>query len=126
MSNKKNNTGENSAVVATGIAGILSVLASSLDFNSQIMKLINACIPPLSIFLSYVFAWLVAKFYPLSIEELRALSRLNAREKNIRKELKKGNNSKKVEEKLKQELDEITLQKCQIGKIDIVVDETDK
>lgn len=126
MSNKKNNIWENPVMLATGIATILSALASSLYFNPQTMKMINTCIPPLSIILSYVIAWLTAKIYPFSIDEQRALSRLDARQKIICNELKKGNISKITQEKLKQELEDIVLQKSQIGKSGTVVDETDK
>lgn len=126
MSNKKNNIWQNPALPAAGIAALLSSLASSLDFNSQMMKIINACIPPLSIFLSYVIAWVTAKFYTLSIEEQRVISRLTAREKRIRNELKNDDISPKLQKELKQELENIVRQKCQIGKSGIVVAEPDE
>ena len=110
---------------AAGIAALLSTLASSLDFDAQTMKLVNAFSPPLSIFLSYALVWITAKFYTFSILEQRALSRCNARENLIRNELKNSDISPKLKKELNKELDDIIRQKCQIGKNGIVVDEAD-
>lgn len=123
MTNKKNSIWHNPALPAAGIAALLSLLASTMGFDVQTMKIINTLSPPVSILLSYTLVWITAKFSTFSILEQRALARLNAREKLIRKELKKDLISAKSRKMLIQELEEIIYSKSQVGKDTNIIDE---
>ncbi|MDU4299574.1 MAG: hypothetical protein E7I45_01150 [Eikenella corrodens] len=124
MGDKKTNIFQNPFVLATGISGILSAAASTYPFDPETMKLINIAIPPGSFVLSYVLAWVTAKFYTLSVPEQRALSRLEARAKRIRKDLDSEDISFETQEKLKKELEAIFWEKSQIGKDSNVISES--
>ena len=123
MTNKKNSIWHNPALPAAGIAALLSLLTSTMGFDVQTMKIINTISPPVSILLSYTLVWITAKFSTFSILEQRALARLNAREKLIRKELKKDLISAKSRKMLIQELEEIIYSKSQVGKDTNIIDE---
>ena len=123
MTNKKNSIWHNPALPAAGIAALLSLLTSTMGFDVQTMKIINTLSPPVSILLSYTLVWITAKFSTFSILEQRALARLNAREKLIRKELKKDLISAKSRKMLIQELEEIIYSKSQVGKDTNIIDE---
>ena len=123
MTNKKNSIWHNPALPAAGIAALLSLLASTMGFDVQTMKIINTLSPPVSILLSYTLVWITAKFSTFSILEQRALARLNAREKLIRKELKKDLISAKSRKMLIKELEEIIYSKSQVGKDTNIIDE---
>lgn len=124
MWDKKNNIFQNPFLLSAGISAILSGLASTFQVGTEAMKLINIVIPPSSLMLSYVLAWILAKVNPLSISEHYALSRLKAREKRIRKDIDTGGISQKTERELKKELDAIILEKSQIGKTGIIISES--
>ena len=115
MSDKKN-IWQNPALAAAGIATIVSALANYLNLDANTMKLISTISPPLSILLSYTCIWILANFFAFSITEIKALTRLNKREKIIQKDLKKTDLSSRTKKKLQNELDEIVIAKSQIGK----------
>lgn len=125
MSEKKTNILQNPFILSAGISGILSAIASIGSFDADTMKIVNVVIPPLSLALSYMMAWITAKFYTLSIQEQQALSKLKAREKRIRKELKKGGISQTMQKKLEKELDDIVWEKSQIGKENTLIGEVE-
>lgn len=115
MSDKKN-IWQNPALAAAGIATFMSAVANYLNLDANTMKLISTISPPISILLSYICIWALARFFAFSIAETKVLTRLNKREKIILKELKKTGISKETKKKLQNELDEIVLAKSQIGK----------
>lgn len=125
MAEKKTDIWVKPAGTSAAIAAFLSFAASHFHFDENYMKLVNMVIPPLSLLLSYGFSWCTAKFYTFSIPEIRALSRLNAREKLIRSELKKEGISTKLKKELQNELDDIVRAKSQIGKVGSIVVESD-
>ncbi len=125
MSEKKTNILQNPFILSAGISGILSAIASICSFDADTMTIVNVVIPPLSLTLSYVMAWITAKFYTLSIQEQQALSKLKAREKRIRKELKKDGISEAMQKKLEKELDDIVWEKSQIGKENTLIGEVE-
>lgn len=118
MRDKKNNTNiwQNPALAAAGIATIISAIANYSKVDTDTMKLISTISPPISILISYVFIWLLAKIFAFSIYETRALTRLNTREKTIRKDLNKEHLSKDAKKRLQAELDDIAITRSQIGK----------
>lgn len=124
MEDKKATIFQNPLLWSAAISGMLSTLASTYPFDLGTMKVINVFIPPLGIILSYVLALVTAKLYTLSVPEQLALSRLKAREKRIRKDLKIGGMSLKTQENLEKELDDIIWEKSQIGKTGSVVSES--
>lgn len=115
MSDKKN-IWQNPALAAAGIATFMSAVANYLNLDANTMKLISTISPPISILLSYICIWALARFFAFSIAETKALTRLNKREKIIQKELKKMGISKEAKKKLQAELDEVVTAKSQIGK----------
>lgn len=123
--NNKNTILQIPIMTSTAIAALLGAIVKTLELDFQIMEIINLCIAPLSIIFSYAIEWLTAKFSSFSIVEIKSLSKLNARQKIIRKELKRKDISEEMQEKLHQHLDVITLEKCQIGRKDTIVDEID-
>ncbi|AUX61650.1 hypothetical protein JF634_11290 [Simonsiella muelleri] len=88
MSDKKN-IWQNPALAAAGIATFMSAVANYLNLDANTMKLISTISPPISILLSYICIWALARFFAFSIAETKVLTRLNKREKIILKELKK-------------------------------------
>ena len=124
MGDKKATIFQDPFLLSAAISGILGALIGTYPLDAGVMKVINVVIPPVSIVLSYVLAWIIAKFYTLSVAEQLALSRLTAREKRIRKDLKAGDMSTETQEILKKELDNIILEKSQIGRTDSVVSES--
>lgn len=125
MEDKKTTIFQNPLLLSAAISGMLGALASTYPFDAVIIKVINVAIPPISIVLSYVLAWVIAKFYTLSVAEQLALSRLKAREKRIREDLKIGGMSPNTQKKLEKELDDIIWEKSQIGKAGSIVSESD-
>lgn len=125
MEDKKTTIFQNPLLLSAAISGILGALAGTYPFDEGVIKVINIAIPPISIVLSYVLAWVTAKFYTLSVAEQLALSRLKAREKRIRKDLKTGGMSPNTRKKLEKELDDIIWEKSQIGKAGSIVSESD-
>jgi len=124
MEDKKPTIFQNPLVLSTAISGILSAVVSVCSFGAGAMKIINVAIPPISIILSYILAWVTAKFYTLSVPEQPALSKMEAREKRIRKDLKAGGISPGIQKKLEKELDDIVWEKSQIGKAGSIVSES--
>ncbi len=124
MGDKKNNIFQNPFVLSAGISAILSGLASTFQAGAEAMKLINIVIPPSSLILSYVLAWILAKVHPLSISEHYALSRLKERENRIRECLAAEGISPQAERELKRDLDAVILEKSQIGKTGIIISES--
>lgn len=125
MAEKKTDIWLTPVATSAAFATFLSLIAGHFHLDEDHTKLVNTLIPPLSLLLSYGFSWLTAKFYTFSIAEIRALSRLKAREKLVRGELKKGGISTKLQKELQKELDDIVRAKSQIGKSDSIVKESD-
>lgn len=106
--------------VPTGLAAVLASVLNSISANYPFIQdnrdTIALFIPPISILIGYFFSLASAKFFSLSSEEMRALSRLSKNEKMIAKELTKKNLSEKRKEELQIEIDNISRERTSLLK----------
>lgn len=106
--------------VPTGLAAVLTAVLNSTAndylFIQDNRDTIALFIPPISILIGYFFSLFSAKFFSLSYEEMRALSRLSKNEKMITKELTKKNLSEKRKEELQIEIDNISRERTSLLK----------
>lgn len=118
--NKGGPSGRVQWVVPTGVAAILAGMLNSTADNYLFIQdnrdTIALFIPPISILIGYFVSLLSAKFFSLSYEEMRALSRLSKNEKIITKELAKKNLSEQRKNELQIEIDNISRERTSLLK----------
>lgn len=112
----------NPNILAMGIASILSAIVNHIEWFHPFQAIINTILPVVSMMLAYIIALLTAKLYTFTPVETQALARCNKRIKLIKATLKKENLAPEVREAYEKQLNQVFLEKIQIGKSDTKID----
>ena len=112
-----------SGVISGMISTVIDALSKTQNWVNSYHNILNVFIPPFSIMLSLLIAYITSRFSSYTFEERLAISKLNARKNNIKKMLDEEKEmSEKTKNTLKAELNEIYITISTIGKSNIHID----